>query len=137
MDKNFGDQFFWGTYYIGLLRPSSRITVIAWVSPALAQSQLVFSVSHFNFLLSIFPQRVSLELKLLSLIQQSFHPAPQHSEMNRGRNITCYIPCLYMSLNSGWLDEMTTGLAIIILTLGRPFNFSSHFWIFSHKIKPA
>ena len=33
----------------------------------------------------------------------------------------CYIPCLFLSLNSGGLDEMTTGLAIIILTLGWPF----------------
>ena len=66
-------------------------------------------------------QRVSLELKLLSLIQQSFHPAPRIQRQIEAGNITISISCLFLSLNSGGLDEMTAGLAIITLTLGRPF----------------
>ena len=36
-------------------------------------------------------ERVGLELQLLSLIQQSFHPAPQNSETNRGREYNKFV----------------------------------------------
>ena len=43
------------------------------------------------------------------------------------QNLCCNIPCLFLSLNSGGMDEMTTGLAIIILTLGWPFWIQKRF----------
>ena len=61
--------------------------------------------------------------------------SPQNSETG---NIACYILCLCLSPNSGGLDEMTSGLAIIILTLGWPFKPFIHkivfFTIFSIEV---
>ena len=54
--------------------------------------------------------------------------------------MNCYIPCIYLSLNSGGLDEMTAGLAIIILTLAWPFwsrkNFSLKKVLFKKNCVP-
>ena len=50
-DQNFGDQFYYGTklYFLAqlLIRPSSRLTVSAWVSPSSTPACIYFS-GHFS-----------------------------------------------------------------------------------------
>ena len=71
--------------------------------------------------------RVRLELKLLSLIQQSFHPAPQNSETNRGREYNnLYSLPLFISefwgagLNDYWISDNNFNSSLTLLCQSVP-----------------